>query len=156
MKQILLQSFLIAFLVFPLFMIARAQDAGNRLTEMLVKKCKDFQVTGEGTSPEWEKTEWVDIPPIRNNTRNLQTQFKVLYSDSGIYFLYRCEDEKLTATMTSDFMDLWNEDVVEVFLWPDEQFPIYFEYEISPLNYELPILVPNPGSPIVIVDDSPS
>ena len=31
----------------------------------------------------------------------------------------------------------------EVFLWPDERDPIYFEYEISPLGRELPILVPN-------------
>ena len=32
---------------------------------------------------------------------------------------------------------------MEVFLWPDESVPVYFEYEVSPLNYELPILVPN-------------
>ena len=31
----------------------------------------------------------------------------------------------------------------EVFLWTDERDPIYFEYEISPLDRELPILVPN-------------
>ena len=37
-------------------------------------------------------------------------------------------------------MDLWNEDVFEVFLWTDERYPVYFEYEISPLNHELPIL----------------
>jgi hypothetical protein len=35
--------------------------------------------------------------------------------------------------------------VFEVFLWPDERDSIYFEYEISPLNRELPILVPNLG-----------
>jgi hypothetical protein len=45
--------------------------------------------------------------------------------------------------MNSDFMDLWKEDVVEVFLWTDEISPVYFEYEISPLNYELPILISN-------------
>ena len=33
----------------------------------------------------------------------------------------------------------------EVFLWTDERYSIYFEYEISPLNYELPLLVPNFG-----------
>src|SRR4029077_9557267 len=33
----------------------------------------------------------------------------------------------------------------EVFLWPDERYPAYFEYEISPLNRELPILIPNFG-----------
>ena len=42
-------------------------------------------------------------------------------------------------------MDLWNEDVFEVFLWTDERYPVYFEYEISPLNRELPILIPNFG-----------
>jgi hypothetical protein len=35
------------------------------------------------------------------------------------------------------------EDVFEFFVWPNEQDPVYFEYEISPLGYELPILVPN-------------
>jgi hypothetical protein len=45
--------------------------------------------------------------------------------------------------MQGDFLDLWNEDVVEAFFWTDESNPIYFEYELSPLNYELPILVPN-------------
>ena len=54
-------------------------------------------------------------------------------------------DRTLTATMTEDFMDLWTEDVFEVFLWPDERHPVYFEYEISPLNKELAILVPNFG-----------
>ena len=39
-------------------------------------------------------------------------------------------------------MDLWNEDVFEVFLWTDERYPVYLEYEISPLNHELPILDP--------------
>ena len=42
-----------------------------------------------------------------------------------------------------DNLDLWNEDVIEVFLWTDETYPLYFEYEISPLNYELALLVPN-------------
>ena len=47
--------------------------------------------------------------------------------------------------MTEDFANLWMEDVYEVFLWPDERQPVYFEYEISPLGYELPILIPNFG-----------
>ena len=55
------------------------------------------------------------------------------------------EDRTLTATLQEDFLDLWNEDVFEFFLWPDERYPVYFEYEISPLGFELPILVPNFG-----------
>jgi hypothetical protein len=52
-------------------------------------------------------------------------------------------DKKLTATFDKDFENLWTEDVFEAFLWPEEKDPVYFEYEISPLNRELPIVVPN-------------
>ena len=52
-------------------------------------------------------------------------------------------DRRLTASFQKDFENLWTEDVFEVFLWTDERYPVYFEYEISPLGFELPILVPN-------------
>jgi hypothetical protein len=45
--------------------------------------------------------------------------------------------------LREDFSDLFNEDVVEAFFWTDVRLPMYFEYEIAPFNYELPILVPN-------------
>ena len=53
------------------------------------------------------------------------------------------EDRKITASMDEDFLDLWKEDVFEFFLWTDPRHPLYFEYEISPLGFELPILIPN-------------
>ena len=67
----------------------------------------------------------------------------MLYSPTGVYVLMTGSDRKVTATIEEDFADLWNEDVFEFFLWPDEKQSIYLEYEISPLNRELVILVPN-------------
>lgn len=110
---------------------------------MIVKHTTDFEVTGDGQAQNWEAADWVTIPQRGSAEFRRTTRMKALYSDTGIYFLFDCEDEILTATMREDFMDLWKEDVVEVFLWPEESFPAYFEYELSPLNYELPILVPN-------------
>ena len=52
-------------------------------------------------------------------------------------------DRRLTASFEEDFSDLWKEDVFEAFVWPDERDTLYFEYEISPLGRELPILIPN-------------
>jgi len=115
----------------------------NALNTILVKKCKDFEITGNGNSPTWGITEWIDIPPRRAINESYHTKTKVLYSDTGIYFLFNCDDKKLTATMKADNLNLYEEDVVEVFLWTSEDFPVYFEYEISPLNYELPLMVPN-------------
>jgi len=120
---------------------ATAQSYPGILT---VKKTEDFTITGDGRSPQWNKTEWLPIT-VQESAGGIvpATRTKVLYSERGMYFLFFCEDQKITATIEKDNGALYKEDVVEVFLWPDESFPIYFEYELSPLNYELTILVPN-------------
>jgi len=105
--------------------------------------CTDFEVTGHGTSAEWEKTAWIALPQRTEKAETYVTTAKVLYSPTGMYFLFDCQDRRLVSTMRADNLHLWEEDVVEVFLWPSEDFPVYFEYEISPYNFELPIMVPN-------------
>lgn len=108
-----------------------------------VKKCRDFKITGDGLSDQWNSAPWITLSAEGESKTLLKTKTKVLHSDSGIYFLFNCEDKKLTSTMKADNLNLYDEDVVEVFLWPDENFPVYFEYELSPYNFELPIIVPN-------------
>jgi len=110
---------------------------------MIIKKCQDFKVTGNGSAEAWKITEWVTLQQQGPDNSPYQTRAKVLYSGTGIYFLFDCGDKKLTSKMKGENLNLWNEDVVEVFLWTSEDFPVYFEYELSPLNYELPIMVPN-------------
>ena len=109
----------------------------------IIKRCEDFTVTGDGSSSAWNKAEWIKLSGRGADDPAYETEVKVLYSNTGIYFLYKCADKKLVSTMNADNMDLWNEDVVELFLWTDENYPVYFEYELSPLNYELPIIIPN-------------
>ncbi|OFY74485.1 MAG: hypothetical protein A2V46_00275 [Bacteroidetes bacterium RBG_19FT_COMBO_42_7] len=117
--------------------------AGLEAGSTIVKKCQDFTVTGNGSSGSWESTEWINLIHQGSGVISYETRVKVLYSSTGIYFLFRCEDEKLTTSMKDDNLNLWEEDVVEVFLWTSEDFPVYFEYEISPMDFELPIIVPN-------------
>ena len=115
----------------------------NNNSPLLVKKTKDFTLTGTGNTANWNNTEFVKLSKKDPGSLNYHSKFKILYSDSGIYCLYVSEDAKITSTLKEDFADLYNEDVVEAFFWPDEKSVIYFEYELSPTNYELPILVPN-------------
>jgi len=115
---------------------------------LMIKKTTDFEVNGEGTAAQWATAAWFDLTVQKGPNqpapgKQFSTRVKILYSPTGVYFLYDCTDQKLTATITEDYGALFKEDVVEVFLWPDTEFPIYLEYEVSPLNYELPILVPN-------------
>ncbi|MEZ6063707.1 MAG: carbohydrate-binding family 9-like protein [Planctomycetaceae bacterium] len=110
---------------------------------MTVKHCSDFKVNGKGDAAAWQTTEWVSLNRRPQAQHDYTARIKMLYSDTGVYVLFDGTDTKLTSTMQEDFADLWNEDVYECFFWTDETHPVYFEYEISPLGYELPILVPN-------------
>jgi hypothetical protein len=111
--------------------------------ELRVSQCEDFEVTGRGDAGAWEKITWTDLQPRGDEPTSHSARVKMLYSDRGLYLLMQGSDRRLTATLREDFANLWTEDVFEFFLWPDERFPLYFEYEISPLGYELPILIPN-------------
>ena len=71
------------------------------------------------------------------------TWFKALWAEAGVYFLFDCADRRITTTGMGDLHDLWLEDVAEVFIWPDESVPVYFEYCISPLGAEIPLIVPD-------------
>lgn len=107
-----------------------------------IYKTTDFKINGKGDAMEWQNIPFTIIPKTKG-AASYTTQLKFLYSDSGIYCLYVMEDSIITSTLREDFADIYNEDVVECFFWTDEESTIYFEYELSPFNYELPILVPN-------------
>ncbi len=143
-----------------LLLASSAMVAQNNSGVIKVKSTTDFTVTGSGSAANWATAEWNNIQQrdsktLRNNSWNIplendstkdleyKTYFKILYSDKGIYLLYKCEDSLITATIQGDYLNLYDEDVVEAFLRPDTTLPIYFEYELSPLNFELPILIIN-------------
>jgi hypothetical protein len=122
-----------------------AQPAAQSRPRLSVKPTEDFEVTGTGEHANWGRIAWSPLSRREPEGHAYDTRLKMLYSDTGLYFLMEGTDRTLTATMKEDFMDLWTEDVFEVFLWTDERFPVYFEYEISPFNRELAILIPNFG-----------
>ena len=142
---------LLVFTILALAAVGRtpAQPPGesNRpaTPELHVRATADFEVTGDGSAAAWQKAAWEPLHRRTDMGRSYETRFKVLYSQTGLYVLMDGADEKITATLTEDFQNLWTEDVYEVFVWPDERDTVYFEYEISPLGRELPILVPNLG-----------
>jgi predicted TIM-barrel fold metal-dependent hydrolase len=113
--------------------------------ELRVKPTEDFELTGDGSAEAWKKAEWEPLHKRTEKGLPYETKVKVLYSKKGLYALMDATDKKITATLPENNLHLWTEDVFEVFVWPDERDPVYFEYEISPLNKELPILVPNFG-----------
>jgi len=112
-----------------------------RPAEWRVGRTEDFEVTGDGTNTAWKDAPWLSLEKRKDTNLNYTAQVKLLYSKTGVYVLFRGTDAVINATLQSDGARLWTEDVFEAFFWPDESSPEYFEYEISPLGYELPLLV---------------
>src|SRR5258706_2157809 len=129
------------FILIPVF--ANGQPIRSSTNPLPVQPTPDFEIIGDGGAASWNKVEWTFLPSREGARSYYQTKVKLLYSQKGIYCLFFCQDSKITAMLKEDFADLYNEDVVEIFFWPDESVPVYFEYELSPYNYELPIMVPN-------------
>ena len=111
--------------------------------ELIIRECHDFELTGKGESEQWDLADWSAMNLLDDTEDRYETRFKMLYSKKGIYVLGSCEDKLISTEYDKDQGDIWNGDVFEVFLQTDPSSPLYFEYEINPLNAELAILVPN-------------
>lgn len=105
--------------------------------------CEDFELNGKGDHQQWEKTDWIKMPNRDGVKDSYETKFKILYSEKGIYMLGYCEDNLISTQYNKDQDDIWNADVFEVFFHTEPSAPLYFEYEINPLNTELVLLIPN-------------
>ena len=125
MKVLLVGCFLLAL---PTNYDGGVQAQTQDKPQLTVKLIDDFQVTGAGDHASWRQAEWTSLRRRQADGHPYDARFKVLYSKTGLYFLMEGTDKKLTAAMSEDYMDLWKEDVFEVFLWPDERYPVYFEY----------------------------
>ena len=126
--------------------------------ELRLPLVPDFEVDGAGKSAQWDQAGWQPLVSTGRGRSPYKTRFKALYSRTGMYFLFDSEDKKLTSPYTQFGDDIYQGDVVEVFLWPLESQKMYFEYEISALGVELPLLVsqnppPREGFPQVTKHD---
>ncbi len=110
---------------------------------LLVHKCHDFDITGDGRNPEWDKASWTPLAKLDTAGKNYETRFRILYSETGIYLIFYGEDDRITTKFDKDFEDLFKGDVFEVFFHPDIKTPLYLEYEVNPLNRELVLLIPH-------------
>src|SRR5581483_6221862 len=85
--------------------------AAGHLPALHVRPTDDFEVTGSGDAPAWNRTEWTPLRRRQADGLPYDTRLKLLYSQTGIYVLLDGTDRKLTTTGRPDFSDLWEEDV---------------------------------------------
>lgn len=135
-------AFIITTFLFSCNVIAQNSAVG-KIKTLIVKKCADFDITGNGSNPEWGKTEWNLMTKLDTGGHNYESKFKILYSSAGIYVLLNGKDNKITTRFNKDFENLFEGDVFEVFFHTNPKSPVYLEYEINQLNKELVLIIPN-------------
>ncbi len=68
-----------------------------------------------------------DARPVR-----LDTRAKLLWSPRALHALFLCEDDYIWGTFTRHNDPIFDEEVVEVFLDPEDRRSFYYEFELSP------------------------
>jgi len=61
-----------------------------------------------------------------------QTEARLLWDDTHLYVAFECRDEDVWSTLTERDANLWEQEVVEVFLDPDGDGKTYAELQVSP------------------------
>ena len=83
--------------------------------------------------------------PTDGSDTPMETTVKILWDDTNLYVAFYCEDKDAWATYDKKDANLWEEEVVEIFIDPDSYTHFYYEYEYNPLNNFLDLVVMNAG-----------
>jgi hypothetical protein len=77
---------------------------------------------------------WHAAAPVTYGPESAQTTARLLWSARALYVRWDVQDDHPWATLTTRDSELWNEEVVEVFLDLDGSGTHYAEIELSPAN----------------------
>ena len=94
-----------------------------------------------------EAESWVTVPRMpmcENVTGGIPrqgTDVQCAWTESAFHVLFTCIDAEPWATITQRDGNLWEEEVVEVFIDPVGDLESYFEVELNPLNTVLDLVL---------------
>lgn len=103
---------------------------------------KDFAPDGDLSKNIWKTAEWVWLAHDMSGRRaypEARTKVAAVWTPTHVYFAFWCKYTVLNIYDGEDALaerwELWNRDVVEVFLNPQPDRPKhYFEFEVAPNN----------------------
>lgn len=96
-----------------------------------------------------DEPDWRDAEPISlrltdtGGPPHQRTEVRALWDDRYLYVGFYCLDSDVWATISERDGQLWDEEVVEVFIDDDHDGITYLEYEINPLNALVDLYVVN-------------
>ena len=103
---------------------------------------EDFVPDGNLSKSAWKRAEWVEFDHDMSGRRaypEARTRAAVVWTKTAVYFAFSCRYVSVNSyqdeNADKERWELWNRDVVEVFLNPGpERVNHYYEYEVAPNN----------------------
>ena len=89
---------------------------------------------GRLDEPDWARaarTGPLGTPSGKGKARQ-RTEVRLLWDEANLYLAFECADDDAWSTSTEHDADLWEQDVVEVFIDPDGDGKTYAELQVSP------------------------
>jgi alpha-galactosidase len=154
--RLLLPAFtLLAFIFCTFVTISGGQSPGQdekyagNMTIISKQAAEDFVPGGDLTKNVWKTAVAVTFDTsARGNVRfpEAETTVSSVWTRNFVYFAYRCKYTKLNIyegeSTVKERWELWNRDVVEVFINPEPaRFNHYYEYEVAPNNQWIDLVI---------------
>jgi len=99
-------------------------------------------IDGVLDDPAWQKAPVVELVLADSGAKPKQaTTARLLWDDNYLYVGFFCEDKDIWGTTTERDQDIFNQEVVEVFIDADCDGRGYVEIEVNPLNAVLDLFM---------------
>lgn len=120
----------------------------TRLPDLPITLCRrasaEIRIDGVLDEPDWQAAEQIHLVSTESGAPPMQpTTLRLLWDDECLYVAFDCVDSDAWATIDRRDGELWEEEVVEVFIDDDSDGRTYLEYEINPLNALVDLYVLN-------------
>jgi len=122
---------------------ARASD----VPELMIPKATGrIKIDGKTDEDAWSRAALVKSffrPTSGNPVTKTPTEARLLWDDENLYASFLCKDQRIRSTYTKHDDELWNQDVVEIFLDPDGDSKNYYEFQASPAGMTFDSFLPS-------------
>ena len=95
----------------------------------------EIKIDGTLTDAAWKSADVIELLTTDTGEKPRQsTEVRLLWNSEYLYVGFLCYDQDIWGTIHERDGNIYNEEVVEVFLDPDCDLRTYIELEVSPLN----------------------
>lgn len=114
------------------------------------KTAQPLAVDGKDDEAAWQEAAPLDLADVRflsgDRYHSRRTEARMLWDAQYLYFYFSAADPDVWSTYDQRDMQLYEEEVVEIFIDPDGDGQNYAEVELNPLNAVFDLLLSKPWS----------